>query len=33
MDDFISKPVEWDHVFLTLERWITDPEGQAAIKK
>ena len=33
MNDFISKPVEWAHVFLTLERWITDPEGQAALKK
>jgi signal transduction histidine kinase/ActR/RegA family two-component response regulator len=32
MNDFISKPVDWDHVFLTLERWITDPEGQVAIK-
>ena len=33
MNDFISKPVEWDHVFFTLECWITDPEGQAALKK
>jgi len=28
MNDFISKPVEWHHVFLTLERWITDPTMQ-----
>ena len=28
MNDFISKPVAWDDAFLTLERWITDFEGQ-----
>jgi CheY-like chemotaxis protein len=29
MNDFISKPVEWEQAFETLERWIVDPQGQS----
>ena len=28
MNDFISKPVDWEQVFIILERWITDPAMQ-----
>ena len=29
MNDFISKPVEWEQAFETLERWVVDPQGQS----
>ena len=28
MNDFISKPVDWEQVFIILERWITNPTMQ-----
>ena len=26
MNDFISKPVDWEQAFLTLDKWISHPE-------